>query len=118
MQTARTDWACIIFTCIDKSDIVNKIRSLRHAIIIDIHKKGKDAEHPNRRCATAISNWQSRGGRSGFNYVWEEYFNCHMPDNFYNWYLPLRLQYSSMAKQLIKDKLEKKKDIMQFSIDV
>ena len=119
LQVARSDWGCIIFSCIDRDDIVNKVRSLRHAIVIDISKQGSSRIQPNIRTATAITNWKSRDAKkTGFNYVWEERYNCMMPDPFYNWYQPLRNKYSIMAKELIKDKLEKKKDIMKYSIDV
>jgi len=118
MQTARTDWACIIFSCIDREDIVNKIRSLRHAITIDITKQGCGKATPNRRQATAVTYWKNRTGKIGFNYEWEEYFDSWVPgtaddpNTFYGWYNPLRLEYSTMAKKLMKEKLERKSDIM------
>jgi len=118
LQVARSDWACILFTCIDKEDVVNKVRTLRHAITIDINKNGSSAKQPNIRTATGTTTWKSRKGRTGFNYEWEERYDCWMPQHFYDWYLPLRNEYSTMAKKLMKDKLEKKKDIMAVKIDI
>lgn len=119
MQTARTDWACIIFSCIDRADITSKIRGLRHAITIDITKEGSNKRQPDRRTATAVTYWKNRRGKTGYNFEWEEMFDSHVPGDpddpstFYGWYNPLRVQYSDMAKRLAKEKLERKKDIMK-----
>lgn len=118
LQVARSDWACIIFTCVDRTDIVNKIRSLRHAIVIDISKDGCSEQQPHVRTATAITDWRTRGGKEGFTYQWQERYNCHVPDGFYNWYLPIRTEYSVMAKKLMMDKLSKKKDILKFDASI
>jgi len=81
LQVARTDWAALIFTCIDKEDVFAKLRNLRSAIVVEIVKHS-DKEHPNRRTAFAYEFWKSRtGSKKGTNNLWQEDFNCIMPGN-------------------------------------
>lgn len=116
LQVARTDWACIVFSCIHHDDIANKIRNLRHAITIEVIKNSTHKE-PHKRLADADTYFKSRKGQIRWRNNWEENFNCHVPDQFYSWYNPLRKKYSKMAKKLMQDKLEKKKDLMQYAED-
>ena len=111
LQTARTDWGAIILSALDKDDVANKIRSTRHAIIIDITKRGD--KYDNRRIANAVIYYKDKWGKLRWDEQWNEVFNCHMPESFYGWYRPLRDSYSRMAKQLMKEALAKKKDIMR-----
>lgn len=133
LQVARTDWASIIFTAIDKDDIFNKLRMLRGAVIVEI-TKNSDKMHPNRRKVVAYRYWKSRtGSRKGTKNLWEENFNCMVPGNysvqypeyvprpserqkynpnvtwgFYGWYYPLRRQYAKLAKQQMREYLKKR----------
>ena len=36
LQTARTDWGAILFSCLDREDIFSKVRNLKYAIVVDI----------------------------------------------------------------------------------
>lgn len=117
LQTARDDWGCIIFSCIDKNDIVSKIRNFKSTIIIDITKHGAEPNSPypskrNNRKATAWHYWEDRFNKKGTENDWEESFNCHVPDEFYTWYKPLRSQYTRLAKRNMIQKLRKKRGIM------
>lgn len=107
MQTARTDWACIIFSCIDKKDIISKLRTFKSAVIIDILKDGNKPNSPypseqNLRKARAWHYWTGRLNEQGTENDWEESFNCHVPDKFYSWYKPIREKYTRIAKRQIK----------------
>lgn len=120
LQTARTDWACIIFSAIDMNDIVNKIRNFKSCVIIDITKEGtrskESTNFPSRlnlRTATAWHYWHDRHNKQGSENDWQEPFNCHVPDDFYKWYYPLRVKYARMSKRLGLEELMKKKEIMQ-----
>lgn len=125
MQTARTDWACIIFSCIDKDDIILKLREFKSAIIIDITKdrnmpNSSEPARRNRRKATAWHYWKTRLDKKGTENDWEEYFNSHVPgryipacngrpaikEGFYGWYKPIRDRYARQAKRQIKYKEE------------
>jgi len=119
LQTERTDWGALIFSCIHKDDIVNKIRNLRHAVIVDIIKNS-DEEHPWRRHAYAWDIWKSRTGyKQGVNDLWDESFDCKMPPEFFKWYDPIREQYSEMGKKLMWKRLEQKhSDILELAKEV
>ncbi len=106
MQVARTDWGCIIFTAISRTDISSKIRGLRNAIIIEITKDANDKQHRHRRLATAYIERKTWKGRPWKDYQWKEHFNSHVPDKFYEWYKPLRDEYADMAKERMQKKLD------------
>jgi hypothetical protein len=118
LQTARKKFGCIMFSCIDRSDIVNKIRNFKSAIIIDITKDANDKLHPNRRKATAWHYWRDRLDKVGTENDWEEHFNCHVPDSFYAWYEPRRTSYTKMAEKVMYEKLKKKKSIMKYKTSI
>lgn len=118
LQTARDDWACIIFSCIDKNDIINKIRSFRAAVIVDITKdpvsmQSKYDYHRNRRLANAWKYWESRLNKIGTENEWSEHFDSHVPNKFYEWYRPLRSKYTRMAKKIMRQKVLQHKDIVE-----
>lgn len=127
MQVARTDWACIIYSCIDKDDIISKLRRFKSAVIIDITKEQNDPNSPyasqrNRRKATAWHYWKGRLTEQGTENDWEEHFDSHVPgtytprhdgkpavkEGFYGWYKPMRDRYARIAKKGIKYKEKKK----------
>lgn len=109
LQIARTKFGCLMFSCIDKGDIISKIRNFRSAIIIDITKDGNDRLHPYRRKATAWHYWKDRLDKVGTENDWEEHFNCHVPNKFYEWYKPLREQYAKRAEKEMYNKLKNRK---------
>jgi len=121
LQTARSDWGCIIFSAIDKSDIVSKIRNFKSAVIVDITKEGAETNSPkpshrNRRTAFGWHYWEDRLNKIGTENDWEEFFDSHVPgkyipahnglptirEGFYGWYKPLRDKYARQAKRQIK----------------
>lgn len=110
MQVVRSDWACVIFTAISSDDITSKIRGLRNAIIVEVTKHS-NAKQPYRRVAEAYILRKSYKGRLWKDTQWKDEFDCHVPDPFYEWYQPLRSRYASIAKQLMRKKLEKNKDL-------
>jgi len=110
MQVARSDWGCVLFTSISKEDISSKIRGLRNAIVVEITKDGSGPSRPFRRTARAYIERKTWKNRPWKDYQWEEKFNCHVPDKFYNWYQPLRNKYSEMAKERMQRKLKEHKD--------
>lgn len=139
LQTARTDFGCLMFSCIDKDDIISKIRNFRSTIIIEITKHENQPNSPYDserflRKATAWHYWSDRFNKVGTENDWEESFNCKMPGNFseknpkwirnpnkadmtdpnvtwgfYGWYQKRRIKYARLAKKLASKKLEEKK---------
>ena len=106
MQLVRTDWACVIFSAISAEDITSKVRGLRNAIIIDIIKNS-DKYHPFRRIASAYIWRENYKGRAWKDYQWEDVFNAHVPNDFYDWYHPLRDKYADIFKERMRSKLDK-----------
>lgn len=111
MQLVRSDWACVVFSAISASDITTKIRGLRNAIIIDIVKHGNNESHPYARIAEAYILRKSFKGKLWKDYQWKDTFSCHVPNDFYDWYHPLRDHYAEIFKQRMRKKLEKNKDL-------
>lgn len=111
MQVVRSDWACVIFSAISAEDIVSKIRGLRNAIIIDIIKQGNNESHPYQRTAEAYILRRTYRGRTWKDYQWRDRFNCHVPDDCFGWYHPLRDKYASIAKKRMRDKLSQREDL-------
>jgi len=116
MQLVRSDWACVIFSAISADDITSKIRGLRNAIIIDVTKGQNDVTHPHRRVAEAYILRKSFKGRIWKDYQWRDNFNCHVPDDFYAWYHPLRDHYADIFKRRMREKIEHNKDL-QYTIE-
>ena len=110
MQVVRSDWGCVIFTAISAGDITSKIRGLKDAVIIEITKNA-DAYHPYRRVAEAYILKKSFKGRFWKDPQWKDTFDCHVPPEFYSWYHPLRSRYATIAKQLMRRKIEQDKDL-------
>lgn len=108
MQLARTDWSCIIFSTISVDDITSKIRGLRNAIIIDITKEGSSVKEPFRRSARAYIIRKTFKGHTWRDYQWEDTFNCHVPDEFFKKYKPLRDHYAQQSRDRARQKLKER----------
>jgi GTPase SAR1 family protein len=113
MQLVRSDWACVIFSAISAEDITSKIRGLRNAIIIDIIKDSNERQ-PYRRIAEAYILRRSYKGRVWKDYLFRDNFNCHVPDDFYAWYHPLRDKYAEIFKKRMREKLDRNKELQDF----
>lgn len=118
LQTARTKWACIIFSAIDRDDVVSKIRNFKSTVIIDVTKEGakKSSPYPserNHRTCHAWHYWKDRLGKQGNENDWSETFNCHVPDKFYEWYYPIRKKFANMSEKLGYEKALARKDIAE-----
>ena len=108
LQVVRSDYGCIIFTCIDVDDVLKKVRGISNSVMIKIIKDS-DATKPHRRIARGYRYWKSPdGSRFGRRTIFEEHFNKRMPDDVYNeWYRPLRNSYAKQAKSLMVKHLDK-----------
>jgi len=107
LQTARTDFACIIMSCIDAGDLVAGIRELKGTIIIDITKEGCILTQNNMarywRTANAYHICKNKMGSQWSEDDWADPFNCYMPDTFYNgYYQPRRTKYARIKKKQVK----------------
>lgn len=112
LQTARTDWACIIFSCIDAEDLAKKIRCFSSAITIKI-TKDSSYKQPYYRLATAKHSEKDWYNNVYWKDDWTENFNCLMPDKFYSWYDPVRRTYANITKHMIRKEIDKQKEIVK-----
>ncbi len=105
LQTIRTKYSCVIFTCLDADDLAKKIRMHTGAITIKISLMGSKPRseyisEKYRRTAIAKhwnKDWYGHLYRED---DWDETFCCHMPTTFYEWYKPIRKHYSDMLTRL------------------
>ena len=112
LQTARTDWGVLIFSCIDADDIIKKVRAFSSMVKIRITKNSTSAQ-PYRRVATAKHPDKDWYGNIHWIDDWTEEFTSHVPDYFYEWYNPLRRKYAKMTKKLAKMKARQEEEIMK-----
>ena len=119
LQVARTKWAVIMFSCIDKADIISKIRNFKSCIIVDItyngEPKSKYISHKYRSIAHGYHYWEDRSEKfGGIEYDWEEEFCTYMPKTFYPWYIEQRKKYTDLQLKLMYDKMKEQRDIMKY----
>jgi hypothetical protein len=105
LQTMRTKYHCVIFTCLDADDLARKIRMHTGAVTIKISLMGSEPrsneiERKYRRTAVAKhwdKDWYDKLYRKD---DWEEYYCCYMPPKFHAWYQPIREHYADMLARL------------------
>lgn len=111
MQVARLDWACIMFTSINASDVIRKVRGIEGRYKIKITKKGSNQVSPHRRTATTYEYWESPdGSQYGETGLYDERFKAWMPTQYYDGYLPYRRSFTQQAKRTVKEHI---KDIVE-----
>ena len=111
MQVARIDWACIMFTSINASDVIRKVRGIEGRYKIKITKNGSSHLDPHRRTATTYEYWESPdGSQYGETGLYDERFKAWMPGQYYDGYLPYRRSFTQQAKRTIRDHI---KDIVE-----
>lgn len=116
MQTIRTKYHCVIFTCLDADDLAKKIRLHTGAITIRISLQGSRPKSPyvsERYNRTAVAkHWRKDWyGKMYREDDWEEQFCCYMPPNFFEWYDPIRTHYADMLTKLALKEAKKTSDI-------
>ena len=107
LNVARTNWGCIIFTTPTPNMVVKRLRGFPDRITIKIIKTGSNKKNPNKpRRAVAYRNWTSPDLKhTGVRKIWEDDFSALMPDDFYDWYKPIRDEYAAMAVKMMKEEL-------------
>ena len=122
LNVARTDLAALIITTPLPTWVITKVRGLPDAINIKIIKEGGPTtpstmpDHPyprKQRVAKAYKQWILPDmKKTGVREIFRDHFSAFLPnDFFYDWYKPLRDKYATMAKRLMRDSLEKTKDL-------
>lgn len=116
LQTMRTKYSCIIFTCLDADDLAKKVRMHAGAITVRITLQGYEPQSPYiskrfKRTATA-KHWEKDWyGKLFRNDNWKETYTCYMPPHFYNWYQPIRKSYSDLLTKLALKEAKKTPEV-------
>ena len=116
LQTIRTKYHCVIFTCLDADDLVRKVRMHQGAVTIRISLHGSEPKSTEigrkfKRTATA-KHWQKDWYNKPYRQDdWDEYFNCRMPQHFYEWYQPIRKHYADMLTRLALKEAKRTEDV-------
>jgi len=108
LNVAGTQWASIIFTTPTTQMLVKRIRSLPHTITVKIIKN-KDECRKKLRIARGYVRWVSPDTKKhGVRKIFEDHYDAMLPQDFYDWYKPLRQKYVNTALDMIKQILSKK----------
>ena len=97
---ARPHWSCIMLTTPDAEDIVNRIRSMKERILIQIVRHSGKKDHIDRRKARIFVRWKSPDKtRKGEELQIEETFYLHDCDrDLYNNYEEYRNSFVDEAR--------------------
>lgn len=104
LNVARTDLGSIIFTTPSPTVMIKKIRDLPQARTIKIVKRDKDNLKTGYklRLARIYQTWITPDmKKTGVKETHQDIFQAHMPDDFYNWYHPIRAHYAKVAKAMM-----------------
>jgi len=109
LNVARTHLAALIGSSPSPEWVLRKLRRFPSAFTIRIQKLNGETDFTNKyaweRLAVGYKFWLHADLKhSGVRRLWEDRFSCRMPDDFYEWYKPLRDAYEDMALNLLKEK--------------
>jgi len=103
IQIAGTQFACIILTTPETSLISSKVlAALPNHHICHVTKAASDTYMVRDRLAKSYQKWRYPDGRQGgVRKRWTDKFNAMLPDDFFNWYNPIRKGYLGLAKDMM-----------------
>lgn len=105
LNVARTNWAALIFTTPLPTWVIKKVRGFPQAITLKIIKASSQPHRP--RIARAFRYWVTPDMRkSGVMEIYRDHFRGLMPNDFYDWYKPLRDSYARRAIAGMKEELK------------
>jgi len=109
LNVARTHLASIIGSSPSPEWVLRKLRRFPSAYTIRIEKLTNDTSLSNKwtwlRQAVGFVFWLHADLKhSGVRRIWVDRFYCKMPNDFYDWYKPLRDTYEDLALQLVMEK--------------
>ena len=111
MNLTGIDFGGTIFTTPDPTWITKKVRGIPQMYVIRIDLKTN--ENDTARLAWGYKNWKTPDGkRWGVRTEFIDEFDVMLPDDFYDWYYPLREKYNQMAKQLMRKELSSLQDVV------
>lgn len=105
LNIARSHLGCLICTTPLPLWIFKKLRNFPQATNIRIMKCTGNPYQKYRRLARAYSHWMAPDmKKSGVRKIYEDFFDCRMPNHFFEWYQPLRNGYENMARELMRER--------------
>lgn len=105
LNVARTNWAALIFTTPLPTWVIKKVRGFPQAITLKIIKADNKPHRP--RIARAFRYWVTPDmKKSGVMEIYQDKFRGLMPNDFYDWYKPLRDSYANRAIMGMKEELK------------
>ena len=108
LNVARTNWAAMILTTPTPSWVIFKMRNFPQNVRIKIIKTHSDLQGVQRlRMAKAYKSWMAPDFRhSGVRNYYQDNFDATMPQDFYEWYRPVRDGYARQANELMQKSLK------------
>ena len=113
MSLARTHLGGVVMTTLSPDYIFKKLRKFPQALNVSIIKKtgsrkGKDLY--KRQAKAYLQYYNIVKGYRIKGPIYQDDFLCLMPDEFYNWYKPLRDAYEDMALRLMMEEWDAVRD--------
>lgn len=113
MNVARTNWGALILTTPTPTWVLYKMRSFPQSLNLKIVKTNADVSPRNPRKqrlrkARAYRSWVSPDfKKQGVRTIYEDHFDAMMPQDFFEWYKPVRDEYAREAAMMMKKELKK-----------
>lgn len=109
LNVARTHLASLVGSTPSPEWVLRKLRRFPSAYTIRIQKINSCTSHTNKatwtRDAIGFKFWLHADLKhSGVRKLWSDRFDCRMPNDFFEWYKPLRDAYEDLALQLLREK--------------
>jgi hypothetical protein len=120
MTLQRTQFTAIFFSTPSLDLLPNKILQLEDVLRVKIYKRESDTNQKAKlRLAWVKKPWYSDDlSKHGCSTLYMEKFNAFLPDDFYDWYEPLRRSYTVVASQMLAESIaHTKKDTVKAKIE-
>jgi hypothetical protein len=107
----RTTFSGLMFSTPSLQMLPSKMLEMEDVYRVRIIKERSNEHSPNDkpRRAIVVKPWHSDyKNTGGCSHLYDERFKCWYPDEFFEWYQPVRKLYSTLAKVNMKRAFEKK----------
>jgi len=107
LNVMRTNLAGLILTSPMPTWVIKKVRGFPQAVTLRITRTRDDTKRRKRyRVAKAYRYWVIPDmKKSGVRIIYEDYFTALMPNDFYDWYKPIRDSYAQKAIRNMREEL-------------
>lgn len=108
VELVGTQVACVTFTTPSRRLMSQKVMdALPEMYLCRIISEGDDHDATGRarkrRLAKVYETWDYPDGRKGgVRRMWRDHYDAMLPDDFFNWYMPIREKWLGIAKRLLR----------------